>query len=114
MFINFFPSTQRFHRFGRKFTMVFCAVTSAVLSIGQSFSVNYPMFLILELLSSTVSSGIYTVTFVLGNTGFYNDIILNTYYRRLIERDETYAICLYKNIHYLHCYYVYIMTLFGL
>lgn len=63
----FLPNTLRFNRFGRKFAMLFCAVTSAVICIGQSFSVNYPMFLVLELLSSTISSGIYTVTFVLGN-----------------------------------------------
>ncbi|XP_025207596.1 solute carrier family 22 member 21-like [Melanaphis sacchari] len=52
-------------RYGRKFTMVFCAVTSAALCIVQSFSTSYLMFLILELLSSTVSSGIYSITFIL-------------------------------------------------
>ncbi|MBO8666572.1 MFS transporter, partial [Staphylococcus aureus] len=52
-------------KFGRKFAMVFCAVTSAIISIIQSFPVNYQMFLVLELLTSIVSSGIYTVTFVL-------------------------------------------------
>ncbi|XP_027842262.1 solute carrier family 22 member 21-like [Aphis gossypii] len=52
-------------RYGRKFTMVFCAATSAALAIIQSFSTSYLMFMILELLSSTVSSGIYTVTFIL-------------------------------------------------
>jgi len=64
------------YRFGRKFAMVFCAVTSAIICIIQSFSVNYQMFLILELLSSIVSSGIYTVTFVLGKNIFnrYLDI----------------------------------------
>jgi len=46
--------------------MVFCAATSAALAIIQSFSTSYLMFVILELLSSTVSSGIYTVTFILG------------------------------------------------
>ncbi|VVC31716.1 Hypothetical protein CINCED_3A018320 [Cinara cedri] len=53
-------------RFGRKFAMIFCAATSAALSIAQSFSINYTMFWFLELLSSSISSGIYTVTFVLG------------------------------------------------
>ncbi|XP_060853178.1 solute carrier family 22 member 4-like [Rhopalosiphum padi] len=52
-------------RYGRKFTMVFCAAISAALCIIQSFSTSYLMFMILELLSSTVSSGIYTVTFIL-------------------------------------------------
>jgi len=55
-----------FFRYGRKFTMVFCAAISAALCIIQSFSTSYLMFMILELLSSTVSSGIYTVTFILG------------------------------------------------
>jgi len=58
-------------RFGRKFGMVFCAVTSAILSIIQSFSVNYQMFLVFELLTSIVSSGVYTVTFVLGKNIFH-------------------------------------------
>jgi len=58
-------------RFGRKFAMVFCAVTSAIISIIQSFSVNYQMFLVLELLTSIVSSGVYTVTFVLGKNISY-------------------------------------------
>lgn len=53
-------------RFGRKFAMIFCAVGSAVISIIQSFSVSYPMFLAFELISSTISGGVYTVTFVLG------------------------------------------------
>uniref|UniRef100_A0A2S2PNW3 Solute carrier family 22 member 4 n=1 Tax=Schizaphis graminum TaxID=13262 RepID=A0A2S2PNW3_SCHGA len=52
-------------RYGRKFTMVFCAAISASLCIIQSFSTSYLMFMTLELLSSTVSSGIYTVTFIL-------------------------------------------------
>lgn len=53
-------------RFGRKFTMVFSAVLSATISIIQSFSTNYVVFLVLELMSSTVSSGMYAATFVLG------------------------------------------------
>ncbi|KAL5236445.1 hypothetical protein ACI65C_003855 [Semiaphis heraclei] len=52
-------------RYGRKFTMVFCAAISATLCIIQSFSTSYLMFMIFELLSSIVSSGIYTVTFIL-------------------------------------------------
>ncbi|XP_025207592.1 solute carrier family 22 member 5-like [Melanaphis sacchari] len=52
-------------KFGRKFAMVFCAVTSAIICIIQSFSVNYQMFLVLELLSSIISSGVYTVTIIL-------------------------------------------------
>lgn len=51
--------------YGRKFTMVFCAVLSATLSIIQSFSNSYSMFMVLEFLSSIISSGIYTVTFIL-------------------------------------------------
>ncbi|VVC40729.1 Hypothetical protein CINCED_3A009126 [Cinara cedri] len=51
--------------FGRKFTLVFCAVTSAALSIIQSFSINYACFLVLELLSSIISSGIFSITFIL-------------------------------------------------
>lgn len=57
---------HEYYRFGRKFSMIFGAVTSAVLSLIQSFSINYPMFLTLELLSAMLSSGIYTATFVLG------------------------------------------------
>ncbi|VVC31718.1 Hypothetical protein CINCED_3A010671 [Cinara cedri] len=52
-------------KFGRKFTLVFCAVTSAAICIFQSFSFNYSMFLFLELLSSIISSGIYSITFIL-------------------------------------------------
>ncbi|KAL4107873.1 hypothetical protein QTP88_018153 [Uroleucon formosanum] len=52
-------------RYGRKFTMVFCAATSAAICIIQSFSNSYLMFMVLEFVSSTVSSGIYTATFIL-------------------------------------------------
>ncbi|XP_025418680.1 solute carrier family 22 member 5-like, partial [Sipha flava] len=52
-------------KFGRRFTMIFCAVGSAILCILQSFSFNFYMFLTFELLSSIVSSGIYAVTFIL-------------------------------------------------
>jgi len=46
--------------------MVFCAAISATLCIIQSFSNSYLMFMVFEFLSSIVSSGIYTVTFILG------------------------------------------------
>jgi len=68
-------------RFGRKFAMVFCSVTSAMIAIIQSFSVNYQMFLIFELLASIVSSGIYSVTFVLGKNIFHRYLKLEIYKR---------------------------------
>ncbi|XP_050537515.1 solute carrier family 22 member 21-like isoform X2 [Daktulosphaira vitifoliae] len=52
-------------KYGRKFSMIFGIVMTCVLSFAQSFSVNYTMFLILEFLSSLLSSGIYSITFVL-------------------------------------------------
>lgn len=57
---------MRLCRFGRKSTMIFGAVGSAALCLVQSLSVNFSMFLTLELLSSLVSSGVYMITFVLG------------------------------------------------
>ncbi|VVC31714.1 Hypothetical protein CINCED_3A024130 [Cinara cedri] len=52
-------------KFGRKFTMVVGSVLTAMIYIVQSFSVSYPMFLVLEVLSSSIFSGVYGATFIL-------------------------------------------------
>lgn len=60
-------TTYIFYRLGRKFTMVAGTVIAVIINIIQSFSINYPMFLALEICASTIFSGVYAATFILGN-----------------------------------------------
>ncbi|GAB0089510.1 hypothetical protein DMENIID0001_040640 [Sergentomyia squamirostris] len=53
-------------RYGRKSALVAGIMISGVFGIIKSFSVNYPMFLTLELLESALGSGSYSACFVFG------------------------------------------------
>ncbi|XP_059608122.1 solute carrier family 22 member 3-like [Phlebotomus argentipes] len=53
-------------RFGRKTALTVGTIISGVFGIIKSFSVNYPMFLTVELLESGLGSGAYSACFVYG------------------------------------------------
>lgn len=77
-YYKLYKHTLVLYRFGRKFAMIFGSVMSAALCIVQSFSINFPMFLAFEFLSSVISCGVYTVSFVLGKTELSN-IVYSAY-----------------------------------
>lgn len=75
---------MNFYRFGRKFKMIIGSVLAAITFTLQSLSINYPMFLVLEIVSSTVFSGVYSATFVLGKSNLVICIRVIFTYRYII------------------------------
>ncbi|KAL4713919.1 hypothetical protein ACJJTC_015573 [Scirpophaga incertulas] len=59
-FIGYFSD-----RYGRRITMVISVFNTVLLGIIRAFSVNYLMYMILQLLQTTLGSGIYTAAFIL-------------------------------------------------
>lgn len=53
-------------RYGRKTALIVGTMISGVFGMIKSFSVNYPMFLTMELLESALGSGAYSACFVFG------------------------------------------------
>lgn len=53
-------------RFGRRFVITIGGTISAIMGIARSFSPNYTMFLIFELMDSIGGSSLYTSIFILG------------------------------------------------
>lgn len=53
-------------RFGRKAALVISAFNLGLMGLIRAFSVNYPMYLALQLLQTTLGAGIYSSAYIFG------------------------------------------------
>lgn len=53
-------------RFGRKFAFVFGIISRSFIGLARSFSINYPMFIAMELLDPLLGAGTYSSAFIIG------------------------------------------------
>ncbi|CAG9787563.1 unnamed protein product [Diatraea saccharalis] len=53
-------------RFGRRVALIISVFNMAVIGIIRSFSVNYPMYLAMQILQTTLGAGIYSTAYIIG------------------------------------------------
>ncbi|CAB3221786.1 unnamed protein product [Arctia plantaginis] len=51
-------------RFGRRFTLVVCVFNLGLIGLIRAFSVNYPMYVALQILQTTLGSGAYSTSYI--------------------------------------------------
>lgn len=62
-------------RFGRRFALVISVLNLGTIGLIRAFSVNYTMYLILQIMQTTLGAGTYSTAYIFGNF-LYNLFVL--------------------------------------
>lgn len=54
-------------RFGRRFALVISVLNLGTIGLIRAFSVNYTMYLILQIMQTTLGAGTYSTAYIFGN-----------------------------------------------
>lgn len=61
-------------RFGRRWALVISVFNLALIGLIRAFSVNYTMYLIMQILQTTLGAGTFSSAYIFGNFILFNSV----------------------------------------